>query len=156
PRLAKRLSGCGVEMIAVYTLDEARALVEAAVPTPLLVLMPVRSLDRTDPVYRHAVNGKLHVTLHDAEQLASLNESAARLGATLSVPVQLDPGLARGGALADEASRLVELIIRSPRLRLGGLMTHFASPCTDAAFTREQARQFREWLERIKPMLTAA
>src|SRR5688572_27182791 len=35
-------------------------------------------------------------------------------------------------------------------------MTHFASPCTDAAFTREQARLFREWLERVKPMLTAA
>jgi alanine racemase len=156
PRLAKRLAGCGVEMLAVYTLDEARTLVEAAVPTPTLVLMPIRSLDRTDPIYRHAVSGKLHVTLHDSDQLAALSEVAGKLGATLPVHVQLDTGLTRGGALADEATRLVESIARNPRLRLGGLMTHFASPCTDAAFTREQARLFREWLERVKPMLTAA
>lgn len=156
PRLAKRLAGCGVEMLAVYTLDEARALVEAAVPTPTLVLMPIRSMDRTDPIYRHAVSGKLHVTLHDSDQLASLSEVAGKLGTTLPVHVQLDTGLARGGALADEATRLVESIARNPRLRLGGLMTHFASPCTDPAFTREQARLFREWLERVKPMLTAA
>jgi alanine racemase len=143
-------------MLAVYTLDEARALVEAAVATPILILMPVRTMDRTDPVYRHAVSGKVHVTLHDADQLAALNETAGRLGTTLPVHVQLDTGLARGGAMPEEATKLVDSIARTPRLRLGGLMTHFASPCTDAAFTREQARMFREWLEGVKPMVTAA
>lgn len=156
PRLAKRLVGCGVEMLAVYTLDEARVLVEAAVPTPILVLMPIRSIDRTDPVYRHAVGGKLHVTLHDADQLAALSEVAGRLGATLPAHVQLDTGLGRGGALAPDATKLVESITRNPRLRLGGVMTHFASPCSDPVFTREQSREFREWIERVKPMLTAA
>lgn len=156
PRLAKRLVGCGVDMLAVYSVDEARVIVEAAVPTPILVLMPVRTMDRTDPVYRHAVSGKLHVTLHDLDQLAILGETAGRLGAMIPVHVQLDTGLGRGGALPDEATRMVEAITRNPRLRLGGLMTHFASPCTDPAFTREQAREFREWVEQVKPMLTAA
>ena len=156
PRLAKRLVGCGVEMLAVYTLDEARVLVEAAIPTPILVLMPVRSIDRTDPVYRHAVSGKLHVALHDADQLAALGDVAGRLGAAIPVHMQVDTGLGRGGALPADATKLVEAITRNPRLRLGGVMTHFASPCSDQVFTREQARVFREWIEGVKPMLTAA
>ncbi len=155
-RLAKRLSACGVEMLAVYTLDEARALVEAAVPTPILLLMPIRTIDRMDPVYRHAVAGKLHLTLHDAEQLVSLTVVAQRLGVGLPVHVQVDTGLARGGALPPVATRLVEMLTRTARVRLAGAMTHFASPCTDADSTREQAATFREWMETVKPMLPTA
>jgi alanine racemase len=35
-------------------------------------------------------------------------------------------------------------------------MTHFASPCCDAEFTRQQAGLFRDFVEKIKPTLKAA
>lgn len=155
-RIAKRLAACAVDMIAVYSLDEARTLVEAGITTPMLVLMPVRSMDRSDPAYRHAVVGKLHLTVHDEDQLNSLIDVCGKLGAAMPLHVQIDTGLARGGATPESGARIVETIVRSPRLRLGGLMTHFASPCGDPEFTREQARQFREWVERIKPSLAGA
>jgi alanine racemase len=118
--------------------------------------MPLRSIDRGDPVYRLTVRNRLHLTLHDMEQTQELIASATRLGIRLPVHVQLDSGLGRGGCLEDEARRIVELALTSPRLQLAGLMTHFASPSSDDAFTREQARAFKGWIESIKPAITAA
>ncbi len=155
-RIAKRLAACGVDMLAVYSLHEARTLVEAGITTPMLLLMPVRTIDRGDPVYRHAVVGKLHFTVHDLDQLAALTDACGKLGTAMPLHVQIDTGLARGGAMPDAGERIVESIVTNSRLRLGGLMTHFASPGGDPDFTREQARVFREWVERVKPMIAGA
>jgi alanine racemase len=155
-RLAKKLVGSGVEMLAVYTLDEARALTEAIAGIPVLVLMPVTGIDRMDPLYRHLSNGRVHLTLHSDDQLRQLTEMSVRIGATMPVHVQVDTGLSRGGAMPDLAHRLVQRVVTTPRIKLAGLMTHFASPCCDAEFTREQARLFRDFVEGIKPVLKAA
>lgn len=158
-RIAKRLVASGVEMLAVYALDEARALAEAIPTVPILILMPTRGLDRHDPLYRHAVAGRIHFSVHSLDQFASLNETAARLGAELPVHLQADTGLSRGGASvgdSNEALLLLQRIVASPRVRLAGLMTHFASPCCDDEFTREQARLFRDFIESIRPVVRAA
>ncbi len=155
-RLARRLVGSGVEMIAVYTLDEARAIADALGNTPILVLMPVPGIDRMDPVYRHVTNGRIHLTLHSEDQLRQLAEMTTRIGTTLPVHVQVDTGLSRGGSMPADAHTLVQKLVATPRMKLAGLMTHFASPCCDAEFTREQARLFRDFVEGIKPVLKAA
>lgn len=168
-RIAKRLTlpGAGVgppvEMIAVFALDEVRDLAGANVNTPVLVLMPVRDLDRTDPTYRVAAAGRLHLTLHDPDQLSSLERLVARLGFSIPVHIFVDTGMGRGGALPEVATEMVRRIVSAPgggaatasgaRIRLAGVMTHFAGPCSDAAFTREQARQFREWASSVRDML---
>lgn len=153
-RLAKRLAAAGVDLVAVYSLDEARALVDVPITTPVLVLMPVWSLDRADPLYRLAVSGRLHLTLHSPAQATELAAVAARTGVDFPVHVQVDTGLSRGGSLPDEATKMVEFASSAQRLRLAGLMTHFSAPSTDEPFTKEQARLFRSWIERIKPVLT--
>ncbi len=155
-RLAKRLAASGVEMLAVYSLDEARQIADAVAKTPILVLMPVRQIDRHDPLYRHAAMGRIHLVVHDQGQLSSLSEMASRLGVNLPVHVQLDSGLARGGVCPADARQLVQQAAASMRVRIAGLMTHFASPCCDEQFTREQSRVFREFIESVKPMLREA
>lgn len=153
PRIAKRLASIGVDLLAVYCVAEARKLADVPIPTPLLVLMPVRHMERSDVLYRLAVRARLHLTLHSIEQAQDVIAMAGRLGVDFPVHVQVDTGLSRGGCLPDEAEKLVELVVNAPRLRLAGVMTHFSSPDTDDAFTREQAKLFRGWIERIKPML---
>lgn len=155
-RLAKRLVGAGVEMLAVYTPDEARTLADAVGNVPILILMPVGNIDRMDPLYRHLTNGRIHLALHGEEQLAQLTEMSTRIGATVSMHVQVDTGLSRGGVMPDAAHALVQKVVATPRAKLAGLMTHFASPCCDAEFTREQARLFRDFVEKLKPVLKAA
>lgn len=154
-RVAKKLAALGVDVLAVYCLDEAQALADLPITTPLLVLMPVRSIERHDPVYRLAVRGRLHLTVHGLAQVGELAATAGRLGTKLPVHVQLDTGMGRGGAMAEEATQIVQAVANSPRLTLAGVMTHFSSPGSDDAFTREQAKSFRAWIDGVKPVLAA-
>lgn len=154
-RVAKKLASLGVDALAVYCLDEAQALADLPITTPLMVLMPVRSIERHDPVYRLAVRGRLHLTVHDLAQVNDLAATAGRLGTKLPVHVQLDTGMGRGGAMADEATQIVQAVANNPRLTLAGVMTHFSSPGHDEAFTREQAKSFRTWIDGVKPILAA-
>ncbi len=153
PRMARKLAALNADLLAVYGVDEMRDLAEAPIDTPILALMPVRSLDRADPVYRLAVRGRLHLTLHDVEQTAELAALAGRLGVKVPVHIQLDTGMSRGGALEPEATKILEAVLACPRLQLAGLMTHFSSPGSEDAYTREQARAFRTWIESHKPRL---
>jgi alanine racemase len=153
-RMAKRLAAMDVDMLAVYCASEARALVDVPIKTPIMILMPTYSFDRNDALYRLAVRDRLHFALHSAHQAEALTELAARLGMTLPVHVQVDVGMSRGGCLPDEAAAIVQSVVRSSRLRLAGVMTHFSSPGTDAEFTREQAGLFKHWIESIRPAIT--
>jgi alanine racemase len=158
-RVAKRLLAAGIDLFAVYNLDEARILADAIPAVPILVLMPIRGIDRHDPLYRHAIAGRIHLSVHSLDQFNAVQETAARIGSQVPVHVQVDTGLSRGGAMpgdSGEASLLIQRIVASPKVRLAGLMTHFASPCTDEDFTREQARLFRDFIESIRPVVKAA
>ncbi|MBL8762935.1 MAG: alanine racemase [Phycisphaerae bacterium] len=153
-RVARRLSACGVEMLAVYSPDEARALAEAPIDTPILVLMPMHEVPRADALYRLAVRGRLHVVAHDLEQAKGLIAMAGWLGIRLPIHVQVDSGMSRGGCSADEAARIVQAIAEFPgRVRLAGVMTHFASAPSDHQATLEQARVFRAWIDRVRPLI---
>ncbi len=126
-RFARRLVGEGVSDLCVFSPDEARELVEAGVPARLLVLMPVSSIERSDPLYRHAATDRLHLTVHDGAQLEALGTCAARLGLILPLHLEVDTGMTRAGARPERAMDLLERINASPRFRLAGLMTHFSS-----------------------------
>jgi alanine racemase len=155
-RLARRLVAAGVEMLAVFTGEEAGELIEAAVSLPIMVLAPVREIGRTDPMYRHASAGRLHLIAHEPEQLASLTATATRLGLSIPVHIFVDTGMSRGGSRPDAAEAMLRQMRQSPRLRLAGAMTHFASPDTDASFTNEQAKTFHQWLLKVKELLPSA
>lgn len=152
-RIAKRLVASGVEMLSVYALDEARALADAVPSAPILILMPTLGVDRNDPLYRHASTGRIHLSLHNHDQFNAICEMAARIGVPMPVHVQVDTGLSRGGVTPELAHTLVDKVLSSTKVRLAGLFTHFASPCCDEAFTREQARLFRDFVEGVKPMI---
>lgn len=152
PRIAKRLEIAGVDMLAVYTTDEARDLLHVAIRLPILILSPVREILRDDPLYRAASLGKLHFTVHDLGQLHSLSHMTDHLGMTLPVHIEVDTGLHRAGSPPADAARIVEIAAKHPRLRIAGLCTHFASADCDPEQTSRQADEFDVWLAHVKPM----
>jgi len=152
-RVARKLAALGVEMIAVYTPDQARTLVEAAITVPILVLMPVRDLERNDPLYRAASRGRLHLAIHDTANLQAVAEIADRQGLTLPVHVEVDTGMSRGGVAPADAKVLLEKIDKHARLRLAGVFTHFASADVDDAQTRAQHERFAHWLDDVKALI---
>ncbi len=158
-RIAKRVAAVLGEqkghMIGVYTLDQAREVVEAAIRIPILVLMPIRELRRDDRLYRFAATGKLHFTAHDTDNLEAIAGIADTLGVGIDVHVEVDTGMARGGASDEEAARMVAFCDSHRRLRLAGLYTHLSSAESDGERTGEQRRRFDAFLRGVAPLTPA-
>lgn len=153
PRIAKRLGIAGVDLIAVYTPEQARALIEAAVTTPILLLMPLHEFERSDALYRAATRGQLHLTIHDEQSLNAAATFSDQLGMTLALHLEIDTGMSRGGSPPAEALRLARRIGAHPRLTLAGVFNHFACSDTSAEFTRRQAAEFTRFLESARTIL---
>lgn len=154
-RIAKRLALCGVELFAVHTAQQARALVEGAVMKPILLLMPVRDLERNDMLYRSAMRGQIHFTVHDQDSLAAMISTADRQGIVLPLHLAVDTGMSRGGASPDEALEMLEIIKMHPRLQLMGVYNHLSSADSDCAQTTKQTERFTTWLHSAAPLLPA-
>ena len=135
--IASRLSRT-VDMLAVYAASEARELVAAGITTPVFVLSPVRGIDRTSPLYRTAVTGRLHLSLHDFEQIESLNEASRRLGSALRVHLYVDTGMSRSGIGVEDVRAALELLNACKHLELTGIYTHFATADDKPDYAREQ------------------
>jgi alanine racemase len=155
-RLAKRLAIAGIDMAAVYTPDQARALLDASLPgtIPIHVLMPVRELERADPLYRALLAGQVHLTIHDQDTFKAISDIAQALGLTIPVHVEVDTGMSRGGAAPAEALALIARVSEHPRLKLAGVFTHCAAADSDAAQTQRQAAMFDDLLKRAGNAIT--
>ena len=137
------------DMLAVYSADEAGALLTAGIRKDILVLAPVYAVDRFHPLYRGMMGGIVHLVIHGEDQLHSVLQMASRFGSVIRVQVKVDTGLRRGGCDPKEATRLVHLILDDKRVSLTGIMTHFASSVDDEEMTRLQHGRLDQL---IKPM----
>jgi alanine racemase len=152
-RVAKRLQLAGVEMLAVYSPEQARALVDAAITSPILMLMPLHDLDRGDVLYRAASRAQLHLTIHDSATLDAAVTITERLGLRLAVQLEVDTGMSRGGASLEEAGVLLKRIIAHPRLVLTGVFNHFSSADASRDETRTQSDAFTKWISQQRRLI---
>jgi len=154
-RIAHVARHSGAEMLAVYTPDQAAEILGSAVGLPVLVLMPVQDLSRADEFYRGVMCGQVHLAVHDESHLRRLMALADRLGCSLKVHLEIDTGMSRGGCLAADAGRLIQMCLAHARLRLHGVFTHFSSSEDRSDVTEQQARIFDEAIEPIRHRLPA-
>lgn len=155
-RIAHRLEQLGVDLLAVYTPDQARDLIEAGIHTDILILMPMRRLDRVDSLYRHLIQGRLHCTVHDASHLSDLEHIACRFGCVIPVHVEIDTGMSRGGLTEHSASQVIGSVMRDSAVRLAGVMTHFASADVDPDATVQQLCRFQRVINALPSPLPEA
>jgi len=146
-QVAHRLLRAGASMLCVYGPEEAEALVKGAITAPILVLMPVWELKRTDLLYRPAVAETLHLAVHDPQQIDTLNGVGHTFGIRLPVHLYLDTGMSRSGLSREQFDAAVARIAAGGRgayLRLAGVYTHFATADSDPAFLDAQRQRFCE------------
>ena len=134
--VARALADAGVDWLGVADLDEALALREAGIRTPLLAW-----LHGTPADFTAAAAHDIDVAVSSLAQL----EAAAAAGA--NVHLKLDTGLSRNGvAAADVAAVLARAaeLESAGRLRVRGLMSHLSgtSPADDA----RQRDLFAAWV----------
>lgn len=137
------------DLLAVYDAEEAAALVDRQFEVPLLVLRPIRRLADAAGVLPQLAAGRVQLTIHDRSQLDAIAADAKAGGLRVSVHLEADTGLRRGGLELDELAAAIAAVERAPGLRLAGVMTHFSDARGDADLTESQ------WL-RLESQLQAA
>ncbi|MEN9938142.1 MAG: hypothetical protein RLZZ387_4721, partial [Chloroflexota bacterium] len=146
-RVGRAALSAGAAMLAVATLGEARALREAGIAAPILVL------GYTPPWQaREVALLGVACALFDMDTARALAEAGAALGRPVRAHVKVDTGMARLGLAPEEAAPF----LRSLRglgdgLVVEGLYTHFATAdSADESFAREQLRRFRATLAEVE------
>jgi alanine racemase len=153
---ARAAQAGGAAWMAVATAREAAALRADGIEGPLLVMGALAPEELTV-----ALRARADVTVWREDTVAAIAAHPDGDGARLHV--KLDTGMGRLGTRdAAEATRVAAAVVASPRLRLAGLMTHFATADDDPAFAREQLARFLPWAEAVRaehggaPLLHAA
>jgi alanine racemase len=138
PSALAALAG-GAEWLAVVSAQELRELRAAGLREVPVLVMGV--LTGTELRQALADGGEV-VVWHEE----SVDAVAAAGGG--SVHVKLDSGMGRLGTRdPHEATAVVEAVERAPGVRLGGLMTHFATAdeLDDGGYFDEQLAAFERW-----------
>lgn len=131
----------GVGKLCVHTLDEAQKLRESGFSDPILLLGPV-PIARSD----EAVLCGAALVAYDGDQLVALERAAAAAERTVDIHLKVETGTHRQGVMSEKLGALLDLLKRSPHLRLAALYSHFANieDTTDPSFALGQLRRFRE------------
>ena len=145
-KVVPRMVEHGVDLIAVYSPMEAAQIGEYSGSTPILVLMPVREIDRGSATVGLLARNRLHLVAHDEAQVECLQREAEIFGNQLHLHLELDTGMGRGGCDTEEGARVLARIAADPRLTLAGVMTHLPDPFGDSDGARKQGSKLRAFL----------
>ena len=140
--IAHRLAKAGCGMLAVYSPEEAEQLNSGAVTTPMLLLYPLRHLARTDGLYRPAVAERLHLTIHDPEQLEQLDQLGRTFGIKLPVHLFVDTGMSRSGLSPQQFADALDSQKSRHYTRIAGIMSHLATASGDSKRAKKQLDAF--------------
>jgi alanine racemase len=129
----------GADRLCVAGIDEATALRAAGVGLPILILFPIPAAN----VALAAAN-RFEIVASDASTtaatLAAWRETAAP-DTELSIHLEVETGLARGGFKPDTVADAARQIRDTPGVRLAGLWSHLARS-EDPAATDAQVEAF--------------
>ncbi len=131
----------GTDQLMVAALDEGLALRRAGVEAPILVVYPVSPDaigDAVEAGLELSVSG-LGSTRRTLEAWAALAAQAPR--GVLSLHVEVDTGMGRGGVSPEALIDVVRLIDAASATSIAGIWSHLADG-SDAALSREQAQRF--------------
>ena len=139
------------DALAVARLEGALALRAAGIGARIVLLEGVFSPAELD----EAVYERLDLVVHDASQIELLERfpEAARLPLWLKI----DTGMNRLGIATSDVECFARQLAKCKHLRLGGVMTHFASseafaPAPQGQQTPDQENNFHAALERLRKL----
>src|SRR4051812_24282154 len=138
--VSRALAAAGVDWLGVALLEEGAEVRRAGVELPILVL---GALGTAAPakfsLYRRY---RLTPTVSSLAELALWRDWAAGESAPQPVPLKVAPGVGGLGVALAEAPHALATIRAHPRLRLAGLLSHFAE-ADDLGSLRNQLQERR-------------
>ena len=136
--IARALEDAGADGFCVAAIDEALELRDGGVEAPILVLYPVPRAWAAD-----AARLGIAVAVGDERGVTSLVGAGVALDETrpLSVELEVETGLGRGGFAEPELVAAALALSGVPGIALTGLWTHYQA-VEDAAITATQTERF--------------
>src|SRR5271165_3265540 len=124
PQVAKALEKAGSDWFGVTCTEEGIAVRRAGVRKPILVLKSFGSGEE-----QRMLQNDLAPVIPRCEQLQALERAAARHGKRkpVSFHLKIDSGMNRLGILPGDVECFARQLAKCKHLRIGGVMTHFAS-----------------------------
>lgn len=144
--VAKTALEAGANWLGVALLDEALELRRAGIKAPILVFGWVKPEN-----CEVAADENISLTVFQSDWLVEAQNLLPE-GKVLNVHFKLDTGMGRIGAReTSEMKEIVSEILESPRLRLQGVFTHFATADeNDETYFTKQYNRFREMLSLLE------
>jgi alanine racemase len=137
---ARIVAANGADWLGVHSVEEGRALREAGIALPILVLgyVPLDSLEE-------ALLGDLSLVVTNTPTIRRLASAARRHGKKARVHIKLETGTHRQGVAEKEVFAFVEDVRSRPELVLEGLSSHYANieDTTKHEYPRFQMDVFR-------------
>jgi alanine racemase len=136
---ARRLASEGADWFAVALPEEGVVLRGAGVTEPILCLEGF-----WEGQAALCVRERLTPVVFRLDTAEALDRAAREAGAVAEVHVKIDTGMNRLGVRAEAAGEFASRLRDFKNIRVGGLLTHFASAdeIQAAEFTRAQAARF--------------
>lgn len=135
----------GARMLGVANADEGIQLRISGIEAPIVILGP-STLSEIPDVIKY----NLTPSVSDRAFVRVLEEQLERSSRTLSVHVEVDTGMGRGGTMHSEAIDLIRHIKTMRHLTLEGIFSHFASSETVTAFNDQQWLLFSRLLAELQ------
>lgn len=141
---AAALERAGADWFGVAMPEEGLQLREAGISRPILCLGGFWEGEENVVIEAHLTPAVFRVDL-----LERLDCAARERKTVADYHVKIDTGMGRLGVPSGEFDDFLESISRFERVRMDGMMTHFAAAdeSDKQEFTREQMRHFNEALE---------
>lgn len=132
----------GADRLGVFSLAEARELRAAGIKAPILAFATPLT-EQVDEM----VGLNVTVSIASVDLAGALAAAARRAGKVVTVHLEVDTGMRRGGVPPAAAPELVARIVGMDGLTLEGVYTHFAH--SDARRNRRQLAQFMAVLDEL-------
>jgi alanine racemase len=143
--VARVLVAEGVEWLAVSSVAEGVTLRRAGIRIPILVMTGFLPHE-----WQALADSDLTPAVQSLDDLAALDRMAREAGKTIDFHLKVDSGMNRLGTLA-AASEIITALRAATHARLGGFMTHFASPSDYTSNqTESQTVYFSAMVEQLR------
>ncbi|MFB3897823.1 MAG: alanine racemase [bacterium] len=143
--VAKLAQKVNAKYLGLATYDEAIALRQKGIKTPILVLSCCQTYE-IDAVIEY----QLTPNICDYTVGKKLSLAASKQKTKLNFHTEIDTGIGRVGAYYSEAANLIQQLTHLPALQLQGVFTHFASADEDRDFTFLQFKRYQKVLTELE------
>lgn len=135
----------GARMLGVANADEGIQLRVGGIVAPIVILGP-----SIESEIEEIIKYNLTPSVSNLVFTRKLQKAVTKAGRTISVHIEVDTGMGRGGTMHDEALQLIYDVLALPDIKLEGIFTHLASSEIAVPYNDRQWQLFSNLLNEIE------